>query len=189
MRKEHYERVVRWDRRRRFPERKHGEERPEVKKVTRMWGRKGQGYKVGRVTAACSGRRRRTGRRPERVYTKKSVAERRLEKGDPIGCMVKVSGKEAYVRREKRRVRERGEMRRQGMEGKLGVDKEGNITRDVGNPGGLLGRKRYREERGGLMEVGGKYGRYRSREMGGVKSGKKTREVGKARREGRRVPV
>ena len=33
MRYEHYKRVVKWERRRRYPERKHERERPGVKKI------------------------------------------------------------------------------------------------------------------------------------------------------------
>ena len=105
MRYEHYKRVVKWERRRRYPERKHERERPGLKKVSRMWSRKEKKYEVEERRAAWSGRKKRTGLEPKRVYTKKSVAQRRLKKGDPVGCMVKVGGKGGYERRERRRGR------------------------------------------------------------------------------------
>jgi ribosomal protein L5 len=188
MRQEHYERVVRWDRRNRFPERKHSVERPGLEKVTRMWGRKGHGYQLEMVAGACSARTIRTGKRPTVVYTQCSVAERRLKKGDPVGCMVQVSGKEAYGRREHRRVIGRAEMRPfegLGAQGKGAVDSRGKVTFHLSQPGVRRGRRAHYEEYYGLVqEKGGKNsGRYRSRETGA-----KTLPVGRARREGRRRP-
>lgn len=188
MRYEHYERVVRWDRRARFPERGHEVERPGLEKVTRIWGRKGHGFELEMVAGACSGRRMRTGRVPEVVYTKSSVAGRRLKKGDPVGCMVKESGKEAYGRREKRRVIGRAEIRPfegLGEQGKGTVDKRGKVSFHVSQPGVRRQRRPHYEDYYKLVnEKGGKScGRYRSRETGA-----KTKEVGRARREGRRRP-
>lgn len=190
MRYEHYERVVRWDRRARFPERAHEVERPGVDQVTRIWGRKGHGYELDMVAGACSGRRMRTGRMPKRVYTKRSVAERRLKKGDPVGCMVKVSGKEVYGRREQRRVMGRAEMRPfegLGVQGKGTVDSRGKVTFHLTQPGVRNARRPHYEEYYKLVnEKGGNRkscGRYRSRETGA-----KTLPVGRARMEGRRIP-
>lgn len=192
MRYEHYERVVRNDRRRRFPEREHEVERPGLEKVTRMWGRKGHGYDLEMVAGACSGRRIRTGKMPKRVYTKSSVAERRLKKGDPVGCMVSVSGKEAYGLREQRRVIGRAEMRPfegVGVQGKGAVDSRGKVTFHLTQPGVRKARRPHYEEyyklvndKSGIGQKKG-VGRYRSRETGA-----KTKEVGRARREGRRIP-
>lgn len=191
MRYEHYERVVRWDRRTRFPEREHEVERPGVEHLTRIWGRKGHGYALDMVAGASSGRRMRTGRRPKRVYTKKSVAERRLKKGDPVGCMVKVSGKEAYGRREQRRVMGRPEIRPfkgLGTQGKGTVDSRGKVTFHLSQPGVRGARRPHYEEYYKLVHEKGVgegkgHGRYRSRETGA-----KSLEVGIARREGRRIP-
>ena len=188
MRYEHYERVVRWDRRARFPEREHEIERPGLEKVTRIWGRKEHGYELGIVAAASSGRRIRTGERPKRVYTQQSVAERRLKKGDPVGCIVKVSGKEAYRRRESRRVIGRAEIRPfngLGSQGKGVRDERGKVTFHLPQPGVRRSRRPHYEEYYQLVnEKGGKAeGRVRSRETGA-----KTRPVGRARREGRRRP-
>jgi ribosomal protein L5 len=203
MRYEHYKRVVRQDRRNRFPERGHGVDRPGVEKVTRIWGRKSKGYAVGRVGGVCSGRRRRTGERPKRVYTKKAVAERRLQKGEVVGCIVTVSDKGAYERREKRMVR--GRPRRTTFQGKgLGeqgngtVDKRGKVSFHLEQPGQRPARSQHYEEFYKVVEggkkagmaskgagsEGGATGRYRSRQTGA-----KTRPVGRARREGRRRPV
>lgn len=179
---------MRRDRRNRFPERKHEVERPGLEKVTRIWGRKGHGYELEIVAGACSGRRIRTGKRPKVVYTQRSVAERRLKKGDPVGCMVAVSGKEAYGRREQRRVTGRAEMRPfegLGVQGKGSVDKLGKVTFHLSQPGVRRGRRPHYEEYYKLVnEKGGKSsGRYRSRETGA-----KSLAVGRARMEGRRRP-
>lgn len=212
MRYEHYKRVVRQDRRNRFPERGKGVERPGVEKVTRIWGRKEKGYEVGRVGGVCSGRRIRTGEIPKRVYTKKAVAERRLQKGEVVGCIVTVSEKGAYERREKRRVRGRPmrstfQGKGRGEQGNGTVDTRGKVTFNFEQPGQRPSRSPHYEEyykvtsstskqvRGGKGsggrsgEQGGKSkgsgsGRYRSRQTGA-----KSRPVGRARREGRRRPV
>jgi ribosomal protein L5 len=190
MRKEHYERVVCWDRRNRFPERKHSVHRPGLEKVTRMWGRKEHGYQLEMVAAASSARTMRTGKRPSVVYTQRSVAERRLKKGDPVGCIVQVNGKEAYGRRENRRVYGRAEMRPfegLGIQGKGAVDSRGKVTFHLSQPGVIRGRRIHYEEYYGLVNTLGKggknSGRYRSRGTGA-----KTLPVGRARIEGRRMP-
>ena len=204
MRYEHYKRVVRQDRRNRFPERGHGVERPGVEKVTRVWGRKSHGYGVGRVGGVSSGRRMRTGKRPKRVKTTKAVAERRLQKGDVVGCMLTVSSKGAYERRENRRVRGRPcrsgfQGKGLGVQGKGTVDERGKVTFHLEQPGQRPVRSSHYEEfyklrKGGERSKGrsshqtksgeGDVGRYRSRQTGA-----KSRPVGRARREGRRRPV
>jgi hypothetical protein len=188
MRYEHYKRVVRQDRRNRFPERGHGVDRPGVEQVTRMWGRKSKGYAVGMVGGVCSGRRMRTGEIPKRVYTKTSVAERRLQKGEVVGCIVKVGEKGAYERREKRRVR--GRPRRstfqgkgRGEQGNGTVDERGKVTFHFEQVGQRPARSQHYEEYYKVVQ-GGEAGRYRSRQTGA-----KSRAVGMARREGRRRPV
>jgi ribosomal protein L5 len=190
MRYEHYRRVVKRDRRQRYPERKHEVERPGVEKVTRMWGRKGVGYEPKYMVAAWSGLKIRTGQEPKRVYTKKSVAQRRLKEGDPVGCIVKVCGKEAYDRREERSVRVRPEVRPFGglkKQGKV-VDKEGKRTFHREQPGVIPTRTPYYEAYYGLRQGGKKGdssekgGRYRS-----VNTTAKTEKVGRSLREGRRV--
>jgi hypothetical protein len=130
----------------------------------------------------------RTGKRPSVVYTRSSVAERRLKKGDPIGCMVKVSGKEAYARREHRRVMGREEMRPfegLGAQGNGTVDSRGKVTFHLSQPGVRRGRRAHYEEYYSLVqEKGGQpSGRYRSRETGA-----ESLPVGRARIEGRRIP-
>ena len=187
MRYEHYKRVVKWERRRRYPERKHERERPGLKKVSRMWSRKEKKYEVEERRAAWSGRKKRTGLEPKRVYTKKSVAQRRLKKGDPVGCMVKVGGKGGYERRERRRGRGMPEMRPfEGVvgEGKGGRDTEGQRTRNVEEPGVMPGRKphyeAYYRRRQGAEK---KKGRYRT-----IETTAKKQEVAKELLRGRRVP-
>ena len=199
MRYEHYKRVVRQDRRNRFPERAHGVERPGVEKVTRIWGRKHHGYGEERVGGVCSGRRIRTGEIPTRVYSTKAVAARRLQKGDVVGCKVTVSEKAAYERREKRRRRGRpcrSGFQEQGLgaQGNGTVDKRGKRTFHLEQPGQRPVRSSHYEEYYKLVNKGtgssggrvskGDVGRYRSRQTGA-----KSRAVGRARREGRRRPV
>ena len=178
--------------------------RPGLEKITRMWGRKAHGYELGMVSAASSGRHMRTGQMPQRVYTKRSVAERRLKKGDPVGCMVRQSGKEAYALLEHRMVRGRPEMRPfvgLGAQGKGAVDRRGKVTFHLSQPGVLLPLLAHYEEYYGLVQGGSmgggstgakkgigaqqrsKAGRYRSRETGAT-----SLAVGRARREGRRRP-
>lgn len=182
MRREHYERVVRWDRRARFPEREHKEVVPGVKKVTRRWGRKSQGYEVGRVAAASSARRIVGGQRPKVRYTKTSVASRRLVKGDPVGCSVEVVGKQAYRRREQRIRVGLPEMRPfEGIGGVETVDEQGNVCFQVTQPGVRGVRRSHYEEYEKLVQ--GTSGRWVI-----IETGAKTRPVGLARREGRRVP-
>lgn len=111
MRYNHYKRVVQWDLRNRFPERKSGTHVPKIEKVSRMWSLIGVGFQPGQIPAAAAGLRLITGQQAKRVYTKKSVAQRRLKEGDPIGCRVKVTGKAGYERREQWRVRIFPEMR------------------------------------------------------------------------------
>lgn len=111
MRYEHYRRVVVWDRLQRFPHRKHKSMIPKIKKVTRVWSLIGVGFKPEYVPAAWTGLERITGQKPVRVKTKKSVAQRRLKEGDPVACMVSVTGKRAYDRREQWEVRVLPEIR------------------------------------------------------------------------------
>lgn len=186
MRYEHYERVVRWDRRNRFPERGSVESRPGLEKRTRMWGRKEHGYGLEEVMLASSAMGMRTGKRPSLVHTRMSVAERRLKKGDAVGCMVKRTGKEAYGMLEERRVMGRPEMLEAGgglsKQGKGTVDSSGKMSFHRSNPGVLSSLRMHYEEYYPLVSKPS-CGRYRS-----VDTGAKSRPVGRARREGRRRP-
>lgn len=182
MRKEHYERVVRWDRRARFPEREHKDGVPGLKKITRRWGRKNQGFEVGRVGAASSARRILTGQRPKVRHTKTSVASRRLVKGDPVGCSVEVTGKQAYRRREQRRMVGLPEIRPfEGIGNTGAVDEQGNVCFQVSQPGVRGVRRSHYEEYEKLVQ--GTSGRWVI-----VETEAQTRTIGRARREGRRVP-
>lgn len=105
MRYKHYKRVVQWDLIQAFPERKKSNHVPKIEKVTRMWSLIGLGFQPSKIPAAWTALELMTGQKPKRVYTKKSVAQRRLKEGDPIGCRVTVTGKEAYDRREQWLVR------------------------------------------------------------------------------------
>jgi len=203
MRYDHYKRVVQWDRRQRFPERKNRTEVPKVEKVSRMWSLIGLGFQPKYVPAAWTALDRMTGQKPERVYTKKSVAQRRLKEGDPIGCRVTSTGKEAYARREQWRVRvfpERRpfggfqvrpkEGRGRGEKGKRQtsgvVDERGQLTFHMEQPGVIPARAPYYEAYFQLVvgssgnHVGG---RYRS-----VHTTAKKKEEGRALMEGRRFP-
>jgi ribosomal protein L5 len=100
MRYDHYQRVVQWDLRQKFPQRTSAQEVPKVKKVTRMWSLIGLGFQPKWIPAAWTALDLMTGQKPKRVYTTKSVAQRRLKEGDPVGCRVTVTGKSAYERRE-----------------------------------------------------------------------------------------
>lgn len=200
MRYEHYKRVVQWDLRQRFPKRKNGNEVPKVKKVTRVWSLIGLGFQAQYVPAAWTALERMTGQKPVILTTKKSVAQRRLKEGDPVGCMVTVTGKEAYDRREQWsvrvfpevrpfngfQVREGGsESRARGTKGV--VDKRGQLTFHMEQPGVIPARASYYESYFQLVvgssgnQVGG---RYRS-----VKTTAKTKEEGVALMEGRRFPI
>ena len=202
MRDNHYKRVVQWDLRNRFPERKSGREVPKIEKVTRMWSLIGVGFQPNQIPAAATGLRLMTGQKAKRVYTKKSVAQRRLKEGDPIGCRVKVTGKAGYERREQWMVRIFPELRpfrgfpvrapgaSGGDKGRKveGVrDEQGQRTFHMEQPGVIPGRTPYYE---GFFQLvtgssGNKVGgRYRS-----VHTTAKTREQGVALREGRRFPL
>lgn len=197
MRYEHYKRVVQWDRREKFPNRKSAQEVPKVKKVTRMWTLIGLGFQPKWIPAAWTALDLMTGQKPKRVYTKKSVAQRRLKEGDPIGCQVTVTGKEAYDRREQwtRRVFPevrpfngfRRQMDEKGKEVKTGiVDKGGQRTFHMEQPGVIPARTPYYEAYFQLV-VGssGNHagGRYRS-----VETSAKKPEEAVALMQGRRFP-
>ena len=232
MRYEHYKRVVQWELIQRFPERTNRNQVPQVEKVTRMWSLIGVGFQPKRIPAAWTALELITGQEPRRVYTKKSVAQRRLKEGDPIGCRVTVTGKAAYDRREQWRRRifpevrpfsgfgvrdksakpntlrtrssrnlgnltnltnltktsstgERMERKERASEGV--VDKQGNLTFHMEQPGVIPARGPYYEAYFQLVvgssgnQVGG---RYRSVETTG-----KTKEEGRALMEGRRFPI
>jgi len=200
MRYDHYKRVVQWDLIQRFPYMAQGKEIPKVEKVTRMWSLIGLGFQPKWVPAAWTALDLMTGQKPERVYTKKSVAQRRLKEGDPIGCRVSTTGKSAYERREQWRVRifpevrpfagfqmrpkemgERGKRQTSGV-----VDERGQLTFHMEQPGVIPARAPYYEAYFQLVvgssgnHVGG---RYRS-----VQTTAKTKEEGRALMEGRRFP-
>lgn len=197
MRQNHYKRVVKWDRIQRFPERSNKNELPEVEKVSRIWSLIGLGFQPKYIPAAWTALDLITGQKPERVYTKKSVAQRRLKEGDPIGCRVTVTGKEGYDRREQWIVRiipeirpftgyqilpkERNKRNTSGV-----VDERGQFTFHMEQPGVIPARAPYYEAYFQLVvgssgnHVGG---RYRS-----IQTTAKKKEVGRALIEGRGFP-
>jgi hypothetical protein len=202
MRYDHYRRVVQWDLRQRFPNRKSGSHVPKVEKVTRVWSLIGLGFQPQYVPAAWTALERMTGQKPVILNTKKSVAQRRLKEGDPVGCMVTVTGKSAYDRREQWSVRVFPEVRpfsgfqvRQGGSGERVkartttgiVDDRGQFTFHMEQPGVIPARASYYESYFQLVvgssgsQVGG---RYRS-----VHTTAKTKEEGVALMEGRRFPI
>jgi ribosomal protein L5 len=201
MRYDHYRRVVQWDLRQRFPNRKNGNHVPKVKKVTRVWSLIGLGFQPQYVPAAWTALDRMTGQKPVILNTKKSVAQRRLKEGDPVGCMVTVTGKSAYDRREQWSVMVFPEVRpfngfqvRQGGVGERKartttgvVDTRGQFTFHMEQPGVIPARTSYYESYFQLVvgssgnQVGG---RYRS-----VHTTAKTKEEGVALMEGRRFPI
>lgn len=197
MRYDHYQRVVQWDRRDKFPHRKSGNEIPKVKKVTRMWSLIGLGFQPKWIPAAWTALDLMTGQKPQRVYTKKSVAQRRLKEGDPIGCKVTVTGKSAYDRREQWTRRVFPEVRPfngfprhfddKGKELKTGiVDNGGQRTFHMEQPGVIPARTSYYEAYFQLvMGSSGSHagGRYRS-----VETTAKTPEEAMALMQGRRFP-
>jgi len=142
-----------------------------------------------------------TGQKPVILNTKKSVAQRRLKEGDPVGCMVTVTGKSAYDRREQWSVMVFPEVRpfngfqvRQGGVGERKartttgvVDTRGQFTFHMEQPGVIPARTSYYESYFQLVvgssgnQVGG---RYRS-----VHTTAKTKEEGVALMEGRRFPI
>lgn len=198
MRYDHYQRVVQWDLIQRFPNRKNGNHVPKVKKVTRVWSLIGLGFQPQYVPAAWTALDLMTGQKPVILSTKKSVAQIRLKEGDPVGCMVSVTGKSAYDRREQWSVRVFPEVRpfsgfqvRQGSKNGRGttgiVDERGQLTFHMEQPGVIPARASYYESYFQLVvgssgnQVGG---RYRS-----VHTTAKTKEEGVALMEGRRFPI
>jgi large subunit ribosomal protein L5 len=199
MRYEHYKRVVQWDLRNRFPERKNGNHVPKIEKVTRMWSLIGVGFQPNQIPAAGVGLQLMTGQKPSRVYTKKSVAQRRLKEGDPIGCRVQVTGKAAYERREEWRRRIFPELRpfrgftvRRKEEGSGrradGVrDEHGQVTFHLEQPGVIPARTPYYE--GFFQLVTGSSGNHVGGRFRSIHTTAKTQEQGLALREGRRFPL
>jgi len=217
MRYEHYKRVVQWDLRQRFPDRKNGNEIPKVKKVTRVWSLIGLGFQPSYIPAAWTALERITGQKPKLLYTKKSVAQRRLKEGDPIGCMVNVSGETAYHRREQwlvmvfpevrpfggfqvRPKGERGEKERKGvldlMNGEQGeerrpttgvVDERGQLTFHLEQPGVVPARTGFYESY--FQLVVGSSGNKVGGRYRSVHTTAKTKEQGIALMEGRRFPI
>jgi large subunit ribosomal protein L5 len=207
MRYEHYQRVVKWDRIHAFPERKNGNEVPKVEKLTRVWSLIGLGFHPKWIPAAWTALEGMTGQKPKRVYTKKSVAQRRLKEGDPVACQVTVTGKPAYARREEWRMRVFPEVRPFGgfavrSKGDAGratrgeegpgrltqgvVDERGQLTFHLEQPGGIPARAPYYEAYFPLVagSTGSNTGgRYRS-----VHTTAKSKEAGLALMEGRRFP-
>lgn len=111
MRYEHYKRVVQWDLIQRFPYRTQRDNVPKIQKVTIVWSLIGLGFQSQYVPAAWTALNRISGQIPQVLYTKKSVAQRRLKEGDPVGCIVTITGKDAYDRIEQWLVRVFPEMR------------------------------------------------------------------------------
>jgi large subunit ribosomal protein L5 len=199
MRYDHYKRVVKWDLVQRFPYITSGNHVPSVEKVTRVWSLIGLGFQPKYVPAAWTALELMTGQKPVILSTKKSVAQRRLKEGDPVGCMVTVTGKHAYDRREQWSVRVFPEVRpfegykvRQphetnGRSTKGVVDERGQFTFHMEQPGVIPARMAYYESYFQLVvgssgnHVGG---RYRS-----VQTTAKTKEEGVALMEGRRFPI
>jgi ribosomal protein L5 len=186
MRYEHYKRVVQWDRKDMYPERKHEVDRPRLDQVTRVWGRKGRGFDPSYVRSAWSALHMITGQEPRRLYTKKSVAHRRLKEGDPVGCQVIVSGKPGYERREQRIARVRPEIRPFTGFGRKGngMDDKGQRTFHLEQPGVRPARTPYYEEYYPFIRgKGAGTARYLS-----LHTTARTKEIGEALLRGRRVP-
>jgi large subunit ribosomal protein L5 len=200
MRYDHYQRVVQWDLRHRFPHRKNVNHLPRVEKVTRVWSLIGLGFQPQYIPAAWTALDLMTGQKPVILNTKKSVAQRRLKEGDPIGCIVSRTGKNAYDRREQWFVRVFPEVRpfsgfqvrpkantRQGRRTTGVVDERGQLTFHMEQPGVIPARAPYYEAYFQLVvgssgsQVGG---RYRS-----VQTTAQTKEEGVALMEGRRFPM
>lgn len=209
MRYDHYKRVVQWDRRHRFPNRKSLNHVPKVKKVTRVWSLIGVGFQPQYVPAAWTALERMTGQKPVILNTKKSVAQRRLKEGDPVGCMVTVTGKSAYDRREHWSVRVFPEVRPfSGFEVRKGsgakseeenregrkertttgiVDERGQFTFHMEQPGVIPARASYYESYFQLVagssgnQVGGRYL--------SVHTTAKSNEEGVGLMQGRRFPI
>ena len=217
MRYEHYKRVVQWELIQRFPERTNRNQLPNVEKVTRMWSLIGVGFQPKRIPAAWTALELITGQEPRRVYTKKSVAQRRLKEGDPIGCRVTVTGKAAYDRREQwrrrifpevrpfsgfgvrtkpsslrprspRRTSSPGETReRKGRATEGVVDEQGNLTFHMEQPGVIPARGPYYEAY--FQLVVGSSGNQVGGRYRSVETTGKTKEEGRALMEGRRFPI
>lgn len=197
MRYDHYQRVVQWDLRQKFPHRTSAQEVPQVKKVTRMWSLIGLGFQPKWIPAAWTALDLMTGQKPKRVYTTKSVAQRRLKEGDPIGCRVTVTGKAAYDRREQWTRRIYPEVRpfhgfpRQVEEGtgrvKSGiVDQGGQRTFHMEQPGVIPARAPYYEAY--FQLVAGSSGTHAGGRYRSVETSAKKPEEAVALMQGRRFP-
>jgi hypothetical protein len=165
----------------RFPDRRQGNQVPKVKKRPAAW------------TAL----ERMTGQAPTRRATQKSVAQRRLKEGDPVGCRVTVTGKPGYDRREQWLTRVFPEVRPFGGFPVIAardertttgvVDRRGQVTFHMEQPGVIPARTPYYEAYFQLVagSSGAKVGgRYRTVETTATR-----KETGVALREGRRFPL
>jgi len=200
MRYDHYQRVVQWDLRQSFPHRKNGNHLPRVEKVTRVWSLIGLGFQPQLVPAAWTALELMTGQKPVILHTKKSVAQRRLKEGDPVGCMVNRTGKNAYDRREQWFVRVFPEVRpfsgfqvrpkantRSGRRTTGVVDERGQFTFHMEQPGVIPARASYYEAY--FQLVVGSSGNHRGGRYRSVQTTAKTKEEGVALMEGRRFPM
>lgn len=207
MRYDHYKRVVQWDRRQRFPYRQSGNQIPKVEKVTRMWSLIGLGFQPQYVPAAWTALELMTGQEPKIVYTKKSVAQRRLKEGDPIGCKVTRTGKNAYDRREQWLVMvfperrpfagfEVRKMKKDVLDGESTakartttgiVDEKGQLTFHMEQPGAIPARSSYYESY--FQLVVGSSGKNAGGRFRSVHTSAQTKEEGVALMQGRRFPV
>jgi ribosomal protein L5 len=105
MRQEHYDRVVKWDRRAAYPHLSTVEMRPQVTGMDVFWSLRHVGMKPESRTGAWTALYRRTGHSPQMHRSEKSVASWRLREGDYVGLSVKRTAKEAMSFRETRVVR------------------------------------------------------------------------------------
>jgi ribosomal protein L5 len=137
MRQEHEKRVRKKDRRLQCPQVRHATGRVRLTKRTVHWTRKDVGFEPASLPAAWVALYRRTGQEPTVTDTSKSVAQRRLKEGDPVGAKVHRTPSEAWPRREERVWFVRPEVRPFVAAPEKAVDARGNRTRHRARPGAL----------------------------------------------------
>lgn len=95
MRQEQYDRVVRWDRMARYPERRHVTEVPKIRGRQLHWSLRSVGMNPDSTVAAMTALTRRTGHMAKMHTSTKSVAAWKLREGERVSCSVHRSASEA----------------------------------------------------------------------------------------------
>lgn len=107
----------------------------------------GMDFQPVALAAAWTGRYLRTGKKPEWVLAKQSMAKRRIMRGDYLGCRVHRNEKETYERREERRGKEFNNQTDRPFEGFPfdSVDHRGQRTFSLGRANETFARSPFYE--------------------------------------------